>query len=108
MTYVIQIHSPPDVEDQYLVSFDFDALGGRGWGIFSDKPEHAMRFKTLRDALEFWRTQSTVKPLRPDGKPNRPLTASTISVFKVEENDNGSASKDDAARRHHGSSHHQG
>jgi len=87
MKYVIQAHSPPEVEDQYLVSFDFDAMNGCGFGIFTDKPEHAMRFKTLRDAMEFWRTQSTVKPLRPDGKPNRPLTASTISVFKLEQTD---------------------
>jgi hypothetical protein len=108
MNYVIQAHSPPEIEDQYLVSFDFDAMRGTGYGIFTDKPEHAMRFKTLRDAMEFWRTQSTVKPFRPDGMPNRPLTASTISIFKVEEKDNGPASEDDAARRHHGSSHHQG
>lgn len=87
MRYVIQAHSPPEIEDQYLVSFDFDAMNGMGFGIFTDRPELAMRFKTLRDAMEFWRTQSTVKPLRPDGKPNRPLTASTISVFKLEEHD---------------------
>jgi hypothetical protein len=106
MKYVIQAHSPFEIEDQYLVSFDFDAMRGTGYGIFTDKPEHAMRFKTLRDAMEFWRTQSTIKPLRPDGMPNRPLTASTISIFKVEEKDNGTASENDAARRHHGSGHH--
>jgi hypothetical protein len=83
MKYLMQIWSPEEVEGQYLVSFDFDAMRGTGYGIFTDKPEHAMRFKTLRDAMEFWRTQSTVKPLRPDGMPNRPLTASTISIFKV-------------------------
>ena len=88
MRYVIQAHSPPEIEDQYLVSFGFDAMNGCGFGIFTDRPEQAMRFKTMRDAMEFWRTQSTVKPLRPDGKPNRPLTASTISVFKIEEHDN--------------------
>jgi hypothetical protein len=108
MKYIIQAHTPPEIEDQYLVSFDFDAMLGQGYGIFTDKPEYAMRFKTLRDAMEFWRTASTVKPVRPDGRPNRPLTASTISVFKLEENDNGTASKDDATGRHHGSGHHQG
>ena len=107
MNYLIQMHSPPEVEDQYLVSFDFEAMGGIGYGIFSDELELAMRFKTLRDAMEFWRTQSTVNPLRPDGKPNRPLTASTISVFKIEENDDGTASKEtDVPGRHHGSGHH--
>ena len=84
MKYIIQAHSPPEVDGQYLVSFDFEAMNGLGFGIFTDIPEHAMQFKTLRDAMEFWRTQSTIKPLRPDGKPNRPLTASTISVLKLE------------------------
>lgn len=108
MKYIIQAHTPPDIEDQYLVSFDFDAMNGTGFGIFTDKPEHAMRFNTLRDAMEFWLTASTVKPLRPDGKPNRPLTASTISVFKIEERDNGTASKDDPTERCHGGVDHQG
>ena len=94
MRYLIQAHSPPEVDGQYLVSFDFDAMNGTGFGIFTDKPEHAMRFKTLRDAMEFWLTASTVKPLRPDGKPNRPLTASTISVFKIEEQLNERTSED--------------
>jgi hypothetical protein len=91
MRYVIQMHSPPEVENEYLVAFDFDAMGGVGYGIFTDELRLAMRFKTLREAMEFWRTQSTVKPLRPDGQPNRPLTASTISVFKIEEKDDGSS-----------------
>src|SRR6185436_15351772 len=104
----IQAITPPEIEGQFLLSFDFDAFGGNGFGEFTWDVEMAKSFKTLRDAMEFWRTTSTVKPLRPDGKPNRPLTASTISVFKLEESDNGTTSEDDAARRHHGSSHHQG
>ena len=107
MKYIIQIHSPPEIEDQYLVSFDFDAFSGNGYGEFTWDAAMAKGFKTLRDAMEFWRTQSTVKPLRPDGQPNRPLTGSTISVFKVEEKDDGITSEDDAARRHHGSSDYQ-
>lgn len=83
--YVIQIHSPTEVEDQYLVSFDFDALDGRGYGIFAHDPTIARRFASTADALRFWRTASTVRPLRSDGKPNRPLTASTISIFKLED-----------------------
>jgi hypothetical protein len=94
MNYVIQILSPPEVEGEYLVAFDFDAMNGVGYGIFTDVLELAMRFKTLRDAMEFWRTQSTVRPLRPDGKPNRPLTASTISVFKIEEQTDERTSED--------------
>jgi len=30
-----------------------------------------------------WMTQSTSKPLRPDGKPNRPLTAYSVAAVEV-------------------------
>jgi hypothetical protein len=39
-----------------------------------------MRFETRADALRFWNRQSRIMPLRPDGQPNKPLTALTICV----------------------------
>lgn len=38
-----------------------------------------MEFADLAAALEFWRTTSVVRPRRPDGEPNRPLTCLTIT-----------------------------
>lgn len=34
-------------------------------------------------AMECWKTQSTVQPLRDDGQPNRPLTAYNVVIEKV-------------------------
>jgi hypothetical protein len=67
---------------QWLAHFDHDAFGGQGWGEFTDKINHAKRFDTFEEAMAFWNKQSTVMPLRPDGRPNKPLTALTATIEK--------------------------
>jgi hypothetical protein len=84
MTYVIRC---PDFE-QYLKAYDPDTHAPgetypTGYSEWTDKPEEAMIFATHTEALALWKTQSKVSPLRPDGKPNRPLTAVTISVERL-------------------------
>jgi hypothetical protein len=64
---------------EYLRRFDPEYADGRGAAWWTDDPAKAMRFADVGVALETWKTQSTVKPLREDGKPNRPLTAHTIT-----------------------------
>jgi hypothetical protein len=44
-----------------------------------------MRFKTAGEAWMLWRRPSRVRPVRADGKPNRPLTAFTIEVLDEED-----------------------
>jgi hypothetical protein len=66
---------------QYLMSFDFESGNGLGFGEFTSDRSKAMRFAGLREAMEFWRTPSKTRPLRPDGKPNRPFTATTIEII---------------------------
>lgn len=68
---------------QYLVSFDPDAYDGRGHAQWSANRNKAMVFESGGQALEFWRTQSKVKPFRPDGHPNRPLTAYHVTLEQV-------------------------
>jgi len=68
---------------QYLKSFDFDAHGGQGDGVFTFDKAEAMTFESTMQAWDFWRTQSKVRPLRPDGKPNRPFTASSVTIEPV-------------------------
>jgi hypothetical protein len=41
---------------------------------------HALRFPDAAGALACWQRQSLRTPLRPDGKPNRPLSALTVVV----------------------------
>jgi hypothetical protein len=76
--------------EEYLKSFDPDAhapgmpaypTGDAEW---TSVPGEAMIFPTHVEALMFWKTQSTIVPLRPDGKPNRPLTAFSVSVERLE------------------------
>ena len=67
----------------YLCTADFDANGGIGDFTFTSDPRRAMRFADSAALLMFWRTQSTVLPLRPDGKPNRPLTALTVETVEA-------------------------
>jgi len=70
---------------QYLKSFDFNANDGQGWGEFTVKARDAMIFPSQVAAFEFWRTTSDVKPVRPDGEPNRPLTCANVSIEEIPE-----------------------
>lgn len=71
----------PSPEDgRYVISCDVDAYEGRGHLETTDDPTRALAFDNAADALRYWRRQSTVVPLRPDGKPNRPLTAYHIEM----------------------------
>lgn len=66
----------------YLKSFDPDADGGRGIVTFTPWESEAKTFATSNEALEFWRQQSVRLPLRPDGKPNKPLTAFHAEILQ--------------------------
>ena len=67
---------------QFLAHFDPEAMDGMGVAEFTDDRDQAMHFSATATAFEFWRTQSRTCPLRPDGKPNRPLTAFSMTVVK--------------------------
>lgn len=64
----------------YLKAYNPDAYNGRGWSDWTFKLSDAMLFDSAIEALELWKTQSTVVPLRYDGKPNRPLTAFSVTT----------------------------
>ena len=70
---------------QYLLHFEVDAFNGRGLTQWTPDVAKAMRFDSATALLRFWRTQSTVRPTRPDGKPNRPLTAHTIEPVELDD-----------------------
>lgn len=42
--------------------------------------ENARRFPNSAVALQAWSTISPRRPFRPDGKPNKPLTALTVEI----------------------------
>jgi hypothetical protein len=69
------------VDGEYLVEYNPNANGGRGDLKTSADRADARRFPTAGDAMEFWRQQSKRRPYRPDGKPNRPLTAFSVEIL---------------------------
>jgi hypothetical protein len=62
----------------WLADYDPDADGGRGRWSFSIDPAKAMRFASNIAAIQTWRLVSESRPVRSDGKPNRPLTCLTV------------------------------
>jgi hypothetical protein len=68
---------------RYLAGFDQDAFDGRGLAEWTTDIRQAIPFAGPKDAIEMWRRQSTVRPLRDDGKPNRPLTAHSITFVEI-------------------------
>jgi hypothetical protein len=72
-----------DGPDLWLRSVDVEARGGRGTVDLTADPAEAMRFPSLRAVMQAWRQPSRTTPFRDDGKPNRPLTAYSISPERV-------------------------
>jgi hypothetical protein len=68
----------------YLEWSDPDANHGFGNERWTDDLAKAKKFKSFMAAMECWKAQSSVKPYRPDGKPNRPLTAFSVMPEKIE------------------------
>lgn len=65
---------------KYLEWSDPDARGGWGDSRWTDDPAKAKTFGSFMEASACWRERSSKRPVRPDGKPNRPLTAYSITI----------------------------
>ena len=73
---------PPDgSEGLYLQGMDFEAAGGRGTLIVTPLIEKALGFPSMDELVRYYETVPVCCPLRPDGKPNRPLTAYTVEII---------------------------
>jgi len=72
-----------DFIGQYVKSYSIEAYDGRGDVTFTDDIMEAARWPDLRHAMATWQQVSRLRPRRPDGKPNRPLTAMTVSFESV-------------------------
>lgn len=68
---------------EYLKAFDVDAHEGRGDATFTKNVAKAMRFKDVAEALAAYQMQSKLRPMRRDGRPNRPLTAFNMTVETI-------------------------
>lgn len=64
----------------FLADFDADAHDGMGHATWTSDRALALEFDSAIAAFSFWKTQSTVRPKRRDGHPNRPLTAFSVEI----------------------------
>ena len=83
--FVHHIAGDEDAINAWVVDHDSNAAGGKGFTRLSQKKAEAKTFNSSREAIDFYNEQSTVQPLRPDGEPNRPMTAYTVSIRPVDE-----------------------
>lgn len=72
-------------DGQYLVDYDPDRDLPLGHIVTTPNLEEAKRFSSAIEAMELWRRVSSKVARRPDGQPNRPLTAFTVEIVKVDE-----------------------
>lgn len=91
MKYAIGIANPAGGPDflktptRFVRSYDPNAMDGFGLYTETGDPSKALLFDTFEAAWEAWRQQGTKRPFRPDGRPNRPLTALTVSIVSMGE-----------------------
>lgn len=71
-------------DGQFLKDFDFEAGDGVGMIDTTTAVEEAKQFSNMEEVLLFRNRQPNCKPLREDGLPNRPLTATHWQVVSVE------------------------
>jgi hypothetical protein len=76
--------APCLVKNQWLKTFDFEDNFGVGYGEFTDDPAEAIKFENAGALMEFWKRPSKVRPLRADLRPNRPLTAASVTIDYVD------------------------
>jgi hypothetical protein len=67
----------------YLASYDPEANDGQGDAVWTDDPARALLFESTAEAYELYRAVPRNRPLRADGKPNRPLTALSVEMVGV-------------------------
>ncbi len=70
---------------QYLRDFDFEAHNGRGEITLTRDAAEAMRFPDSAAAFAYYRRSPECRPIRADGKPNRPLTATNWEFLDAPE-----------------------
>jgi hypothetical protein len=71
-----------DFDGKYVKSYD-PHDGEHGKITVTPNLHDALIYPDLPAAFEAWRAVNSNRPKRPDGKPNRPMTAFTVEMVKV-------------------------
>lgn len=72
-----------EFDGQFLKDFDFEAGDGRGAVDLTANLTEAKQFPTMAELVAFRNRVPECKPVREDGRPNRPLTATNWELFDV-------------------------
>lgn len=79
MRYAIKLLDGPGT-GMYVKHYDPKAHRGQGEVVGTENLADALKFNTIWEATGFWKQEYGI---RRDGKPNRPLTASSVEIVKV-------------------------
>lgn len=71
---------PTEHDGRYVVSWNPHTRVDKLDIVTTNGPSEARLWTNNRDCFAEWKTISNVQPKRPDGKPNRPLTAMSIQI----------------------------
>jgi hypothetical protein len=74
---------PPELAGAWLVWYDPEGNDGTGDAAWSHDPADAARF-TPEEWVGLYTTAPANRPVRPDGKPNRPITMFTLMIVPVD------------------------
>lgn len=80
----VHVGGQPVPRDTYVIRCDFDAAEGLGIVDVTTDIKLARKFAGTIEAMRYYNTVSKKHPVRPDGEPNRPLTAYTVELSTVE------------------------
>ena len=69
----------------WLSSYDPEFAEGRGLCDWTDDPTAAARFPSMQAAMACYQVRCRRKPTRPDGQPNKPLTAYSVTIEPLPE-----------------------
>lgn len=81
--WLVALHGQP--VGKWLSFFDVESGDHARTGLvdYTDDPREALRYPSMIEGMRAWQTRSTRVPTRPDGKPNRPLTAFTAEIKRL-------------------------
>lgn len=71
---------PSGADGQYVKGYTPDGHDGQGDLVLTRHRGQARRYPSTQEAMAELRRVSATHPLRADGKPNRPLSAFSVSI----------------------------
>lgn len=89
MTVIIKAYGPfnlhptRQIQGQFLKSYDPEAFSGLGDAVFTDRVQEALKFPNMDEALHFTLQVPWHRPIREDGRPNRPIRAFTLEFGEL-------------------------